>query len=534
MGCNRGKPASRRVLAAVLLAGVACGPPPAVDADALASSRSELMTTQGFSHQGFSHQGFSHQGTSLVAAEDLQGFSLSSLVLATEQQPLPGAPVVGTAQLKEGQLWALRSQSTGRTASQDFCPAAPLGYGLARACGWSAAGVGACTVGQTVHVATSQCGGCLGDMMLRVCTGAAPCEQLSRLAENDDTWTSTCQSLCPSADFVCPASGTFNVLTAPFASNEIGRVSLVASGPGTPPVFPRYNVVKSGTALAGAALTAHLEDGGQVSFGIGKVYRELRDMDPAYPGTGGYTGTTLRYQLWGPLPDGGMADVCGADAEDYPELYGASVPDGGKGQSLPVALAVSGWWDRSGAVHREDPDRFTFSCRAGVVSKCYRWGYRPWLSGWVNKTYVTPGVLEKAHQTCTRMARADYCGNGLSYTVLGTMIDLWDDLAPQLQARASDEDEEKAGISFEAGWSPEGATCLNHVRWAFAPPEVLNPQSCRVLHDPKAKDAPLTCDTQAEAKAVGVHTGRPPLLFDASAFNAWDGGTPWYALDAGS
>ena len=40
------------------------------------------------------------------------------------------------------------------------------------------------------------------------------------------------------------------------------------------------------------------------------------------------------------------------------------------------------------AVFDEHGDRstpagmFTFACTSGVIAKCYRWGYRPWLTGY--------------------------------------------------------------------------------------------------------------------------------------------------------
>jgi len=52
-----------------------------------------------------------------------------------------------------------------------------------------------------------------------------------------------------------------------------------------------------------------------------------------------------------------------------------------------------------------------------VIAKCYRWGYRPWVTGY--------GDLATMHWTCTRLARADYCGDGVPHTRNGTTINVW-------------------------------------------------------------------------------------------------------------
>lgn len=122
----------------------------------------------------------------------------------------------------------------------------------------------------------------------------------------------------------------------------------------------------------------------------------------------------------------------------------------------PRALAVKGVWDGTGA-HREVADRFTFACETGAIAKCIDWGYKPWA--------VKDGrSLQGLHQACTRMVRADYCGDGRSHTREETPIDLYDDL--QLLTRTTQAsrawDPERA--SFEAAWTPEGAACLARTR----------------------------------------------------------------------
>ena len=55
------------------------------------------------------------------------------------------------------------------------------------------------------------------------------------------------------------------------------------------------------------------------------------------------------------------------------------------------------------------------------------------------------------------MTRADYCGNGWGTTRDGTTIDFFDDRRIQTVDQPTPRE-------FEAGWSPNGAVCVRHVR----------------------------------------------------------------------
>lgn len=61
-------------------------------------------------------------------------------------------------------------------------------------------------------------------------------------------------------------------------------------------------------------------------------------------------------------------------------------------------------------------------------------------------------------EACTRMARADYFGNGTSHTKDGTVIDVYDRLKIQ-------QSETNSGLAFEAAWGTDGALLLNHTRY---------------------------------------------------------------------
>jgi hypothetical protein len=123
----------------------------------------------------------------------------------------------------------------------------------------------------------------------------------------------------------------------------------------------------------------------------------------------------------------------------------------------PRALAVSGVWDASGA-HRDAPGKLTLACEAGAISKCVTWGYKPWAQR-------DGKSLAELHQTCTRMARADYCGNGRSHTWDGTFIDMYDSLGMLKQTKQATESWDPALASFEAAWTPDGAACLARTRY---------------------------------------------------------------------
>ncbi|WP_224373167.1 ADYC domain-containing protein [Hyalangium versicolor] len=131
----------------------------------------------------------------------------------------------------------------------------------------------------------------------------------------------------------------------------------------------------------------------------------------------------------------------------------------------PRALAVKGVWDETGA-RRDNPDQFTFACENGAIAKCVTWGYKPW-------EVMEGRSLQQLHQACTRMARADYCGDGHSHTLHDTPIDMYDDLSVQTRAREATEGWEPERANFEAAWTPDGAWCLSHTRDGQAAETIL-------------------------------------------------------------
>ncbi len=146
--------------------------------------------------------------------------------------------------------------------------------------------------------------------------------------------------------------------------------------------------------------------------------------------------------------------------------YEISATDTATGATAPLcdarfgnrAVAVPDVWSASG-VRAPSAGEFTFACTTGVVEKCIRWGYPYWKPDY-----------QELHQACTRMARADYCGDGVSRTLLGTLVDLYDvrgvEGTPGFVSRTAG----TPVLSFEAGWRSKGtAVCLSKLRWSTLP-----------------------------------------------------------------
>jgi ADYC domain-containing protein len=147
-----------------------------------------------------------------------------------------------------------------------------------------------------------------------------------------------------------------------------------------------------------------------------------------------------------------------------------------------TALPLADVWDDRGNRNSSAP-LFTLGCTAAVIAECYRWGYRPWVTGY--------GNLQITHWTCTRLARADYCGDGVSHTLDGTLINVWDNLAPPgpIEAQGTT----PPGMSFEAAWDQNGALCFSHARWSLG--GAVAAAACpNRLQQPQGNQPGTTCD----------------------------------------
>ncbi|HEX8819152.1 MAG TPA: ADYC domain-containing protein [Archangium sp.] len=145
--------------------------------------------------------------------------------------------------------------------------------------------------------------------------------------------------------------------------------------------------------------------------------------------------------------------------------------------SSPRALAVRGVWDETGA-RQDKPGKFTFACENGAIAKCADWGYKPWAK-------KDGRSLADLHQACTRMTRADYCGDGRSHTREDNIIDMYDGLQLLTRTTEASATWNPSQASFEAAWTPDGASCLARTRDGEALETILAQCPGRFEEDPK-------------------------------------------------
>jgi hypothetical protein len=239
-----------------------------------------------------------------------------------------------------------------------------------------------------------------------------------------------------------------------------------------------------GASLVGAHLYAQVGDldaAPPVTVLVEYRITDIAEEDPKYDPT--HTGSTFLYTLEQNVDDrGAWQPACPGDLE-------------GRRVAIPLAATWNARGDRV-----ESSSLFTFGCTSGVIAKCYRWGYRPWLTGY--------GDLAAMHWACTRLARADYCGDGESHTQELTWVNVWDDLpAPgPIQTHGA---RPLPGMIFEAGWNTEGAVCLSRTRWKSQMKPISRVCPTRRMSPSRAKKI---CDTAEDA----LDNGLVVLLFNDS------------------
>ncbi len=135
-------------------------------------------------------------------------------------------------------------------------------------------------------------------------------------------------------------------------------------------------------------------------------------------------------------------DISGYDASfaysDEDDVWQPVCTSGGE------AVPLYGTWNADGSKTASD-SVVTFACPGGALSKCVNFGYAPWRSQ--DGTSLAP-----YHQACTRAIRADYCGDGTSYTQDGNTIDLYDTIGVQADTQP---------WTAEAEWNEGGAACMS-------------------------------------------------------------------------
>ncbi|MFB1482409.1 ADYC domain-containing protein [Corallococcus sp. RDP092CA] len=194
-------------------------------------------------------------------------------------------------------------------------------------------------------------------------------------------------------------------------------------------------------------------------------------LDGNSPVTGaGFTGARFVGALGDgtslPLRVDGITQGSGADSDlwSYQVSYQGSdgtwrsVCQDANGAALS-AIAVAGRWNylqgvAGGGEKIEDATAFTFACEGAAIAKCMHFGYKPWA------TTASGQSLAGHHQACTRMVRADFCGDGASHTIDGQWVNLYDGVGVQTDTES---------WSVEAEWNEAGARCFTSETRAHAP-----------------------------------------------------------------
>jgi hypothetical protein len=161
------------------------------------------------------------------------------------------------------------------------------------------------------------------------------------------------------------------------------------------------------------------------------------------------TGSCEKRILTGTSRDGTVTVKISRTLSTSPPVYEVLYQSGGSWLNLcqadtgPGAVPVRGSWTVQG--HRQlAAGTFTFACEKTAAFKCKR------------APFSYPDTSDH-YQACTRMIRADYCGDGTWHTTDGERIDVADGTAG-FSTRIDTEWE------FEAAWNVDGAVCLGTAR----------------------------------------------------------------------
>ncbi|MDC0668835.1 ADYC domain-containing protein [Nannocystis radixulma] len=124
--------------------------------------------------------------------------------------------------------------------------------------------------------------------------------------------------------------------------------------------------------------------------------------------------------------------------------------------------------DMTSAYVKETPELINIACLDGGIGKSALWGYHPWDTGY----YEFMGAI--------RMIRADYCGDGDSWTKSGTAIELEDKWGYNTFFDPT--------LKTEAIFGPKGALCVTRPR---RPEFQITGVQCGGNAPPDCKDAKL-------------------------------------------
>ena len=221
---------------------------------------------------------------------------------------------------------------------------------------------------------------------------------------------------------------TFDLTTASGVTASGAPIEHVWVENGTFKAIRADGAALSGQALVGAELNGKLDNGESITLRLDALESFTSTVGTSVP----------RYLIsYTGLNSSTLAHVCGKN-------------DAGE----PIkTIPLTGRWNfeqgvPDGGSKEENSTLVTFACQGFALYKCIDYGYPPWKK-------VNGVRLNNHHQACVRMLRADYCGDGRSWTVNGTVINMYDNLGIQLDTET---------WSLEAEWDIEGARCLSHQR----------------------------------------------------------------------
>lgn len=171
----------------------------------------------------------------------------------------------------------------------------------------------------------------------------------------------------------------------------------------------------SGASIVGSQWNGRLGDGSSVTLRVDAAKRGVNSNADLWS----YRISVAVKGSWRPL----CVDAAGV--EGFADTVGGT---------WNLAAGVPG-----GGAYHATPD-ITLACRGSSIAKCLELGYKPWL-----------GRADDL-AACVRAVRADYCGDGTSYTVDGTTVNMFDRDGIQ-----SDD----AVWAPEAEWTADGASCVS-------------------------------------------------------------------------
>ncbi|MER8827337.1 ADYC domain-containing protein [Mesorhizobium sp. M0938] len=248
----------------------------------------------------------------------------------------------------------------------------------------------------------------------------------------------------------------------------IGSISVVGT---------RFEV----TMQDGRIVTQEYLVGAVLTIGDGQDRMPLRidavEIDPRNP-----DGGVMLYAMSTLDPaSGAWRNICEPDIE-------------GRRMGFPLA----GTWTQDGR-HLPSDTAFSITCTGGAQAKCVRFGYRPWEKS------PDGTSLWDHHQACTRMIRADYCGDGVGHTRNGTPIVIYD-------RKGIQQDEAAPDMSFEAAWGADGALCVSRTRI----PDVLTMEGLAAAC-PDVRQQPQTAACESDAAALILNRSIDPQTAHSAA-----------------